>query len=109
MPRPLQLELSDAQRAALLEARDHHPKPYIRERAAAILRVADGWSVRKTASIGTLKPRHRDTLKLWIERFLANGINGLLVKPGRGRKPAFFPSPPKHPASRTRTAPAARA
>jgi len=96
MPPPLELQLTDAQRAVLTDARDHHPKPYLRERAAAILRVADGRSVRQVAAAGILKPRRRETVKLWIDRFLADGIAGLLVKSGRGRKPAFSPSPRYH-------------
>ncbi|HEU5102637.1 MAG TPA: hypothetical protein VFU22_26615 [Roseiflexaceae bacterium] len=86
------LELTDAQRAALVQARDHHPKPYIREQAAAILRVADGQSLRQVAAGGILKPRRRETVKLWVDRFLADGIPGLLVRHGRGRKAAFSPS-----------------
>ena len=93
MPRRLEIHLSDAQRAALTDARDHHAKPYVREQAAAILRVADGRSVRQVAAEGILKPRRRETVKLWVERFLADGIAGLLVKRGRGRKSAFSPSP----------------
>jgi transposase len=96
MPPPLKLHLTDAQRAALLKARDHHPKPYIREQSAALLRVADGQSLRQVSAAGILKPRRRETIKLWIDRFLADGIAGLLVKPGRGRKPAFSPSPHYH-------------
>ena len=97
MPRPLELTLSEQQRTELLQARDHHSKPYIREQAAAILRVADGQSVRQVSSIGILKPRRRETVKEWIDRFLASGICGLLVKSGRGRKAAFSPSPRNYP------------
>lgn len=93
MPRPLEIHLTDAQRTALIDARDHHSKPYIREQAAAILRVADRRSVRQVAAAGILKPRRRETVKLWVDRFLADGIAGLLVKRGRGRKSAFSPSP----------------
>ena len=93
MPRPLELHLTDAQRARLTDARDHHPKPYVREQAAAILRVADGRSLRQVAAAGILKPRRRETVKLWVDRFQASGIPGLLVKRGRGRKSAFSPSP----------------
>jgi hypothetical protein len=99
MPRPLQVDLSADQRASLLNARDHHPKPYIREQAAAILRVADGHSARQVARDGILKPRCRETIVLWVSRFLSHGIDGLLVRPGRGRKPAFCPSAPKRSSS----------
>ena len=93
MPQSFKLSLTDAQRAVLLRARDRHAKPYIREQAAAILRVAEGHSVRQVAATGILKPRRRETVKLWIDRFLADGLAGLLVRHGRGRKPAFSPSP----------------
>ena len=96
MPKALSLALTDEQRTMFIEMRDHHPKAYLRERAAAILRVADGRSVRQVAAAGILKPRRRETVKLWIDRFLADGIAGLLVKSGRGRKPAFSPSPRYH-------------
>jgi hypothetical protein len=33
------LELSESQRKALFEIRDHHPKPYMRFRAAALLMI----------------------------------------------------------------------
>ena len=40
MAQPLQLSLSETQRESLLEVRDHHDKPYMREKAAAVLKVA---------------------------------------------------------------------
>ena len=36
MPKQLEITLSEDQRAELLEARDHHAKAYVREKAAAI-------------------------------------------------------------------------
>jgi transposase len=95
MPRVIVVQLTDAQQAALLDARDHHPKPYVREQAAAILRIAAGHSIRQVALRGILKPRRQETVKLWVERFMAEGITGLLVRSGRGRKPAFSPSAPR--------------
>ena len=41
MPKRLDITLSPEQHTALLEARDHHPKAYVREKAAAILKMAD--------------------------------------------------------------------
>src|SRR5437879_4031556 len=54
------LTLSDAQRQQLLDYRDHHPKPYVRERAAALLHIADGVSPHAVARAGLLRPRHPD-------------------------------------------------
>jgi hypothetical protein len=39
---PQTLELSEQQRAELEDLRDHSPLPYLRERAAALLKIADG-------------------------------------------------------------------
>ncbi|MFQ6101667.1 MAG: helix-turn-helix domain-containing protein [Anaerolineae bacterium] len=91
MPAPYKLELSDEQKAELEEARRRHPKAYVRERAAAILKVAAGESIRQVALKGLLRRREPETVKGWIDRYLAEGLAGLEVKPGRGRKPVFFP------------------
>ena len=91
MPKPLVLILTPEQRADLEWARDHHPLPYVRERAAALLKIADEQSGRQVALHGLLKKRYPDTVYDWVKRFKAEGMPGLLVKPGRGRKPAFSP------------------
>jgi len=90
-----ELELSPEQRQALEQTRDHDPKPYMREHAAAILKVASGDSIRQVALKGLLKPHHPDSVRKWIRRFRAAGIQGLRVRPGTGRKPAFSPSVPE--------------
>ena len=95
MPAPLAVRLSPVQEAELREARDRHPKPYVRERAAAVLKVAAGASARAVARGGLLRPRRRETVAGWVARYLAGGVAGLLVAPGRGRKPAFSPLAPR--------------
>ena len=47
---PCPLVLSARQRAELARLRDRHPKPYLRERAAALLKLADGWPCRLVAA-----------------------------------------------------------
>jgi hypothetical protein len=89
--RPCELVLTTEQRAELEWARDHHSKPYVRERTAAILEVADGQSNRQVALHGLLRRREPQAVKEWTLHYLAEGLDGLLVKPGRGRKPAFLP------------------
>jgi transposase len=91
MAGPYELTLTTEQRAELEWARDHHAKSYVREPAAAILKVAGGQSIRQVALDGLLKRREPETVKEWIVRYMAEGLDGLLVKPGRGRKPAFSP------------------
>jgi hypothetical protein len=86
-----QLNLGAVERQTLEEMRDHHPKPHMRERAAALLKIADGASVSWVAQHGLLKPRHRDRVTEWLNRYEAKGLGGLYIRSGRGRKPAFPP------------------
>jgi transposase len=85
------LSLTAAQRRELLHVRDHDPRPYMRTKAAAILKVADGWPISRVAAIGLNKPFHEDTIRSWINRYEQEGLDGLRVKQGRGRKPVFSP------------------
>jgi hypothetical protein len=91
MPAPLVVVLRPEQTTELEHLRDHDPTPYLREKAAAILKVAAGQSLRAVARTGVLRPRRRETIAAWVRRYLAEGPAGLRVRPGRGRKPAFFP------------------
>jgi transposase len=90
MPKPLVINLTSEQQEELEQSRDHHPKPYMRERAAAILKIAEGQSGLQVAMKGLLKPRDPDTIYEWVSRYQSEGLQGLSIKPGRGRKPAFF-------------------
>jgi hypothetical protein len=85
------LELSVEQEQELRWARDHHPKAYVRSKCAGILKVAAGASMRQVAATGLLKPVAEETVSEWIERYQGEGLAGLLVHTGRGRKPAFSP------------------
>jgi len=92
MPKPLEINLSGEARRELERVRDQEPRAYLRERAAAILKVADGQSGRQVAQQGLLKPRWPEAVYRWIKAYQAGGTAGLLIKTGRGRKPAFSPS-----------------
>ena len=94
MPQPLKLILAPDQQESLERMRATDPRPYVRERAAALLKIADvehPQSARQVARSGLLKPREPDTVYAWVRRFQAHGVAGLLILPGRGRKPAFSP------------------
>ncbi len=96
MAQPLQLSLSETQRKSLLEVRDHHDKPYMREKAAAVLKVAgppgeEGESARQVAIGGLLRERRPDTVRGWVHTYKEEGIDGFVVEEGRGQKPAFSP------------------
>jgi transposase len=92
MSRRPPLILDESSRLALEQMRDRHAKPYMRERAASLLKIADGMAPARVAREGLLKPRHADTVYAWLDRYLAKGIAGLEIEEGRGRKPAFSPS-----------------
>ena len=86
--------LTPEQHEALCRCRDTSPKPYQRERAAALLKIAAGASATAVARRGLLRPRRPETVYQWVQRFVAHGVAGLLtIRPGRGRKPAFSPLP----------------
>jgi hypothetical protein len=55
------LELSVHQRQTLKDHRDHDPRPYVRERCAAMLKIAEGKAPHWVARHGLLKPRDPDT------------------------------------------------
>jgi hypothetical protein len=90
MPRR-QLMLSETERQELVKLRDHARLPYLRERAAALLKIADGMPAALVARYGLLRPRRPDTVYAWLDRYQATGCAGMTVYPGRGRKPAVSP------------------
>lgn len=63
----------------------------MRERASAILKIAAGQSGRQVAREGLLKERRPDTVYGWVHRWETEGVKGLCIRDGRGRKPAFYP------------------
>ena len=87
-----QLNLNEMQRCELEVARRTHSKAYVREKAAALLKVADGQAIRQVALFGLLRQRHPETVSDWIRDYQQQGLAGLQVQAGRGRKPAFSPS-----------------
>ena len=91
MTQAYQLNLSEEQERELRRLRDHSPLPYVRVRAAAILKVAHGHSIRWVARSGLLRPVHPDRIREWIRRYLSEGADGLRIRSGRGRKPIFSP------------------
>lgn len=78
--------------AELEKVRDHHRKPYMREKAGALVKIALGQTPRAVALHGLLKPRKPDTIYAWLDTYESEGLKGLCVKKGRGRKPAYSPA-----------------
>jgi hypothetical protein len=92
MPKRRYFTPTEAEKAELEIVRDSHKKPYMREKASALLKIAAGQSPHRVATDSLLKPRDPDAIYEWLDRYEAEGVEGLLVKQGRGRKPAFSPS-----------------
>lgn len=91
MGQPLKLTLSESQREELEAVRDQDSRAYRRERAAALLKIAAGESGLQVAGHGLLKPRDPDSIYRWVRWYEAEGIAGLKVRAGRGRKRGFSP------------------
>jgi hypothetical protein len=72
------LTLPDRERAVLLYHRDHDPKPYVRERCAALLKIADGQSPHAVANTGLLRSRDPDTVYAWLDSYQHEGLPSLL-------------------------------
>jgi hypothetical protein len=88
------LMLTIDEQLTLEQLRDHHPKPELRERAAALLKLAAGWSARRVAREGLLQVRDPESVSHWAQRDRAEGLGGLFVRAGRGRQSAFSPRRP---------------
>ena len=84
------LVLAETERITLEQMRDRHPKFYLRERAAALLRIADGESPHQVARRGILKPRDPDTIYAWLTTYETKGI-AALHQPVRRKRRAFSP------------------
>jgi transposase len=80
------LELSEEQRRELDDMRDHHPTAYLRERAAALLKIADGMSALAVAHGGLLRRRKPDTVYGWLNAYQEKGTKGLFQRSRRGGK-----------------------
>ncbi len=77
MPYRRTLALHAAQRQELLHHRDHDPRPYVRERCAALLKIADGESPHAVARHGLLKPRDPDTVYAWLNWYEREGLRSV--------------------------------
>ena len=71
------MTLSKTQKKELTGCRDHDPRPDIRERCAAMLKIAEGQSPHAVAQEGLLKRRDPDTVYGWLDRYEQQGLEGL--------------------------------
>lgn len=71
--------LSESQRLELEAYRDHDTRPDVRERCAAVLKVAGGRSPHWVACHGLLKARDPDAVYGWLDYYAAEGVSGLIA------------------------------
>ena len=83
------LTLTETERQALKQRRDHDPQPQVRERCAAVLKIAEGQSPHEVAQVGLLKARDPDTVYRWLNQYEAGGITGLLSRLQGGKRRSF--------------------
>jgi len=84
------LSLTEVQRQELVRLRDHDPRPFVRERGAALLKIAEGQSPHRVARSGLLKPRDPDTIYAWLGRYEAEGVAGLIAHPHGGSRGRYL-------------------
>lgn len=79
------LSLTPEQRASLEQIRDRDSRAYMRERAAALLKIAAGQSAHSVARSGLLKPRDPDAVYGWLNQYIAHDYQLLPRLPSRKR------------------------
>lgn len=83
MGRFLKITLDEQQRAALEQGYRNGKSHAFRQHCQIVLLKAQG---RKSREIAALLGCHQNSINDWLHRYLAEGIQGLQIKPGRGRK-----------------------
>jgi transposase len=86
MPRITVLSLPDAERTALEKAAKHGPSHSFRLRCQAVLLKTDPQNKRTALAIAKRLGCCEMSVNDWIKRYQQEGLLGLKVKPGRGRK-----------------------
>jgi len=81
------LKLTEGQKKELNKIRHHDPRPWARERGAAILKIATGKSPDWVAQKGLLKERDAGTVYFWLKLSREGGAKMLLTRqPGGVRR-----------------------
>lgn len=84
MGRTIKIELNDDQRQELENGYRNSENHTFRVRCQMVLLKAEN---RKSSEIGQILDFCEQAVNSWLWRYLEQGINGLLTKPGQGRIP----------------------
>lgn len=88
MPKRRTLDLTPEQERELVQIRDHDPRPYMRERAGALVKIALGLTPHAVARTGLLKPRDPDSVYKWLNDYIRDGR----ITPRPATRGPFSPS-----------------
>lgn len=80
MPRQRTLKLTKPEREKLSWHRTYDKRAYVRERCAALLKIASGRSAHWVAHHGLVKARAPDTLYNWLDIYEEEGLKGLVAR-----------------------------
>ena len=80
------IELTSKEKETLEQAFQRADKAYLRNRCQAILLSHRRY---KVGSIAALFETRTHTIRSWFDQWQAQGLAGLTIKPGRGRKAAI--------------------
>jgi hypothetical protein len=85
MPRRRYLTLSESQQVELEKVMGRDPRPYMRERASALLQIANGRSAHWVSQHGLLRRRKAETVIGWLNAYEQGGVPALVHRPRRKR------------------------
>lgn len=105
MAKRRELVLTEEAKQELIEYRDHHDRPDVREKAAALLKIAEGASAHWVSVYGLLKRRKPDTVYRWLDIYEAEGFDGLIRRQHGGARRRFSKKKAEELLERVRQAP----
>ena len=80
------IELNESARQELEKIYHTHAKSHVRQRAQCLLLSDQGYSVPTLSDIYSTRTH---TVRGWFNRWEAEGVKGLEIRPGRGLKPVI--------------------
>jgi len=90
MAQQRELRLTTKAREELEQLRNETKYEYVRERCAALLKIAEGQSAHWVALHGLLKARDPDTVYNWLDIYEAEGLTGLQAHQQGGNQRGYL-------------------
>ena len=90
MPQRRTLSLTKEQHRTLTDHRDHDSRPYVRERCAALLKIAGGQSPHGVAQHGLLQVRDPDAVYHWLNFYVVEGLKGEIAHHHGGERRGYL-------------------